>query len=503
MTMANTISGAKQVMDIRKNKDGISGAESNEQQRKWSRDFLQQKANDSTANYDPTRVHLNFEVTKGGKIQPIDTSRTIGQKMNDILEARGIPNPNARKDVKRKQNILAQFIFGGNRKRMHEIAFGDQKVDLSKGADNSNITRKEGIEKWAVDVYRFVCRKFGEENIVSFYVHLDEINPHIHCAVLPVDPNRNRISWQFRFGEGKKEEQERFHQLHTDFSNEVNLQWGLERGNSTRETKAKNRSMEQYKSDLVRDVQKLEDTVEGLKKQIATEERKRKSFTTMIENLQKHKEEIEAELDELGKLLGVAGQDPEELVKKINKLRKEMETVNSKLDERKQMLDNTIALLTQAKEKLDQMKAEETDTSVKIDDLKKQHAHLLATVNDNVRVEAERVIANINGTFYKMMSEAFEPVLDSLDRDQRDALHESGFYDLADKANDVIGTALLLAINYVKEATTYAESHGGGGGGSMSGWGRKKDDDDDRWWRRCIRQAAAMMKPGRGRSRRR
>ena len=142
MTMANTISGAKQVMDIRKNKDGISGAESNEQQRKWSRDFLQQKANDSTANYDPTRVHLNFEVTKGGKIQPIDTSRTIGQKMNDILEARGIPNPNARKDVKRKQNILAQFIFGGNRKRMHEIAFGDQKVDLSKGADNSNITRK-------------------------------------------------------------------------------------------------------------------------------------------------------------------------------------------------------------------------------------------------------------------------------------------------------------------------------------------------------------------------
>ena len=179
-----------------------------------------------------------------------------------------------------------------------------------------------------------------------------------------------------------------------------------------------------------------------------------------------------------------------------------METVNGKLDERKQMLDNTIALLTQAKEKLDQMKAEETDTSVKIDDLKKQHAHLLATVNDNVRVEAERVIANINGTFNKVLKEAFEPVLDTLDRDQREVLHESGFYDLADKANDVIGTALLLAINFVNEATQYAESHGGGGGSNMTGWGRKNDDDDDQWWRRCIRQAAEMMKPSRGRSRR-
>lgn len=491
------------MMDLRSTKKSITEAESNEQQRKWSKEFYDKKSKIPWKNYDPTRAHLNFEVTKGGKIQPIDTSKTIDQKMNDILEARGIPNPNTKKDCKQPQRILAQILFGGNRERMHEIAFGDQKVDLSKGADNSNITRKEGIEKWALDVYKHVAKKYGEENIVSFYVHLDEINPHIHCTVLPIKPNMNRLSWTSVFGKNKKEESEAMRKAHTDFFSDVGKKWGLERGSDIKATGAKHRSTAEYERDLINHVEDLEDTVDGLKKQIAREERKMKSFTTMIDNLQKHKEEIEAELGEIGKLLGVEGQDPEELVKKINKLRKEMETVNSKLDERKQMLDNTIALLTQAKEKLDQMKAEETDTSVKIDDLKKQHAHLLATVNDNVRVEAERVIANINGTFYKMMSEAFEPVLDSLDRDQRDALHESGFYDLADKANDVIGTALLLAINFVNEATTYAESHGGGGGGSMAGWGRKKDDDDDRWWRRCIRQAAAMMKPGRGRSRRR
>ena len=493
---------AKQMMDMRSSKERISGAESNEQQRNWNKELWSNKANDPLKNYDPTRAHLNFEVTRGGKVQAIDTSMSIDEKMNQILMVRGIKNPNC-KNCKQPQRILAKFVFGGNRELMRELAFGNQTVDYGKGADNSQLERKEDIEKWAVDVYKFVAKRYGEENIVSFYVHLDETTPHAHCTVLPIDETKNRISWTSVFGKTKKEESDAMRDAHTAFFEEVGKKWGLDRGSDKKATGAKHRSTSEYERDLINHVVELEDTVEGLKKQIATEERKRKSFTTMIDNLQKHKEEIEVELDELGKLLGVEGQDPEELVKKINKLRKEMETVNSKLDERKQMLDNTIALLTQAKEKLDQMKAEETDTSVKIDDLKKQHAHLLATVNDNVRVEAERVIANINGTFNKMLKEAFEPVLDTLDRDQREVLHESGFYQLADKANDVIGTALLLAINYVNEATQYAETHGGGGGGSMSGWGRKKDDDDDQWWRRCIRQAAAMMKSGSGRSRRR
>ena len=62
----------KQVMDIRPNSDGISQAESNEQQRNWSEDFLRKKSNDPMANYDPTRTHLNFEVARSGIVQPIE-----------------------------------------------------------------------------------------------------------------------------------------------------------------------------------------------------------------------------------------------------------------------------------------------------------------------------------------------------------------------------------------------------------------------------------------------
>ena len=64
----------KQVMDMRSNTDGISNAESNEQQRKWTNNLWDKKAKDSLANYDPSRAHLNFEVTKGGKVQPKNPS---------------------------------------------------------------------------------------------------------------------------------------------------------------------------------------------------------------------------------------------------------------------------------------------------------------------------------------------------------------------------------------------------------------------------------------------
>ena len=73
----------KQVMDIRPNSDGISQAESNEQQRNWSEDFLRKKSNDPMANYDPTRTNLNFEVVRGSIVQPIYKSKFILKMIAD------------------------------------------------------------------------------------------------------------------------------------------------------------------------------------------------------------------------------------------------------------------------------------------------------------------------------------------------------------------------------------------------------------------------------------
>lgn len=471
----------KQVMDIRPNSDGISQAESNEQQRNWSEDFLRKKSNDPMVNYDPTRTHLNFEVVRGSIVQPIDKSKSIMKMMADNLAARGIKDPNARENVRRRQNTLAQFIFGGSRERMNELAFGNQTLNLDKGTDNSHLTRNNDIEEWAKDVYAFVAHRFGEENIVSFYVHLDETNVHAHCTLIPLDREKNRISWRSIFGQNKHEMGQLFSQLHDEFSKEVGMKWGLERGDRIRETGARHRSTYEYKRELVNDVNRLESRKIGLAAEIKQKERKLKSLTTMMANLQERRASIQREIEEIARSLGEEGTDNIVLTARIKSLRQEMENIDSKIAERSKMLEETSVSLKNIREKLF--------------DLKREHQRALEREGDYIDREAARIRMGITSTYNMMLAKTMQEIIPTLNDRQRDILREKGYYDLTENVQNIANCAMLLAINYVKQATDYAESCGGGGVSNLSGWGKKKDEDDVQWWVRCIATAVAMVKP--------
>ena len=177
---------AKQVIDIHVSK-GMTEAQSNEHKRNWTDKGWQNAL--SKGNYDPSRERLNFELVKGGVVKPVDKSLSIPERIAKILQERGIKDPNAGLSEPKFRTVV-NFIFGGSRERMHEIAFGSQKVNLDKVADNSHIIRTEKNENWAKDVYDFVCKKYGEENIAAFVVHLDEMNPHVHCTLLPIQDGK-------------------------------------------------------------------------------------------------------------------------------------------------------------------------------------------------------------------------------------------------------------------------------------------------------------------------
>ena len=216
----------KQVLDVQVSK-GITAAQSNEHLR--DRSERAEKYAMTKGNYDPTRKHLNFEVVPGGKIRPVDTSRNIPERMADILRFRGIKDPNEGLPEPKYRTVV-NIIFGGSRERMQELAFGSQKVDYEKDADNSHIQRKADIERWAKDVYSFVSGRYGEQNIAAFIVHLDEINPHVHCTLLPIKDGRFAYKEIFA-GKDKFEYSARMKQLHSDFFSEVNTQVGHVEGN--------------------------------------------------------------------------------------------------------------------------------------------------------------------------------------------------------------------------------------------------------------------------------
>ena len=91
-----------------------------------------------------------------------------------------------------------------------------------------------------------------------------------------------------------------------------------------------------------------------------------------------------------------------------------------------------------------------------------------------------------------MVAKSIEPILPTLSDEQREIIENTGYVNLTENSENIINCALLLALEYIHEATNYAESCGGGGSTSSS-WGRDKDDDDERWWMRCITQSVTMI----------
>ena len=106
-------------MDIRASK-GITVGQSNEHQRRWSEKGWNNAT--ATGNYDRSREPLNFEIKKGGIISSVDKRKSIPQLMAENLAERGIKDPNEGRETPKYRTVV-NFIFGGTRERMHEIAF--------------------------------------------------------------------------------------------------------------------------------------------------------------------------------------------------------------------------------------------------------------------------------------------------------------------------------------------------------------------------------------------
>ena len=229
------------------------------------------------------------------------------------------------------------------------------------------------------------------------------------------------------------------------------------------------------------DVNRLESRKIGLAAEIKQKERKLKSLTTMMANLQERRASIQKEIDKIARSLGEEGTDNIVLTARIKSLRQEMEDIDSKIAERSKMLEETSVSLKQIREELFEMKRE--------------HQRALEREGDDIDREATHVRMGITSTYNMMLAKTMQEIIPTLNDKQRDILQEKGYYDLAENAQHASRCAMLLALNYVKLATSYAESCGGGGVSNLSGWEQKKDEDDERWWVRCIATAAAMVKP--------
>ena len=471
----------KQMMDIQKVKS-FSVAVSDEHQRNWGDDLFSRKENDPKYNYDRSRTRLNFQVSKGGELGPVDKSKSITEKIEQAIKNRVTGRVNA------TSNRAVSLVFGGNREQMRKLAFGDQQI--SENGNNWDVDSCSGIDRWAKDIYDFCCREFGEENVVSFIVHLDELNPHAHAVIVPITKD-GRLSAKDMFGgNDMNQARTRMRELHSRLA-EVNEKYGLERGDDITITGAKHKSTETYRRELADECRTLSNEV-GMKKTLLSDlnrsitkaETKIKALQTMVSNLEKAETEKQATIAELEDYMKNHLGDAAEIKAKITAVRKELWDVRDKLNDKKMKL---------------------TRAKVQLDELQKETSYVAAR-NKEINAAFEKSAISyqqqiINKIWAQAGMKALSEVANIYPRmtsTHDSCLFENSFaMDFIDHGDKIIYCAMYLYIGYINEATNFAESQGGGGGDTKD-WGREKDEDEIEWIRRCLRQATRMVKPRKG-----
>lgn len=541
------MSGAKNVIDMRSSK-GFSPSQGNGHLRRLDDCERAQKVR---WNYAPSREHLNFEVGKGGVVTEVNKFKTINQRIQENLDSRGIVNPNKKyigQGLDPKYRTVANFILGGNREVMRNLAFDNQEVDWEHGADNSDLKRMPEIEAWAKDAYAFMCKKYGEKNIAAFVVHLDEANPHVHCTVLPLT-EKNRFSFikTFMGGVDSRDALSKYMEnLHTEYADEVGLKYGMERGDSIKKTGAVHRTTEEYRRKLWKDAQEKEEEVReniktieqqnstitnqrgiiaSLSREIKHSAARLKALATMIKNLETHKADLEQEIKKFNRDLAAGKISKEEADRKLSKINAEIKKTEEKIIDKADKLKVAESKLHDAEQRKAELEAkaheaeekrssEEQKTALAVEKtakaegkyqvIKAKYKEIAPKVNLKVSHEFGSLGFHMAALDMKSRLSKYGELRNSLSPSQRDFLDRtvgeifdgSLIENVAENSANLCSVAASLYLGYLNAATRIAQSCGGGGGPG-TGWGKRDDENDMDFRRRCFGMAMKMMKPGR------
>ena len=464
--------GRKAMLEVCKMK--MTPALSAEHQRKWDESRWECKMDDPERNYDKSRMHLNFEIRNGSVIAPVDQSVCIKDKVDKRIaqwKAEQLAQTGVEPTVRSTQHKSVCIIMGGNRERMNELAFGNQV--LQERGNNSHIKRMKEIELFALDNYNALAKRVGEKNIVSFIVHCDEKNCHIHATIVPILED-GRLCAKDMFGGGSRDAaRDKMREWH-DWYAAINEKWGLERGDDIHETGARHKSLEEHNRELHRENKSLEEELE-------TKRRAIKGLSTMIENLTIQRKEIETEIENLEAQLQKSDSDKKQITKDIVALHMKLATVKDRLEEKHDKLNKVYQ---------------------ELEDLKESYDSRMEKVND--AIESDKLITNYLNHHASIIVKAsiLEQVLYDAARICRELpraeeLAEDTFIDDRNflRWNDVLKTGMQVFLAGINGATNVAQTSGGGGTSNDMPW-RDKDEDFLDWARRAMRYAHAKHYPG-------
>ena len=485
-------------------------SEANENERRWDEDKIDRKNQDPTNHYDKTRMKLNLEIGPDGKIHPLGyQKKSLEVRLQERLAELGWKP--FKPDSKIQPNCCAKFIFGGNHDRTLEMAFCEQTVNLEKDADNSHLHRCEEIEQWAKDVYDWCVRRYGQENIIGFQVHLDESSPHIHALIVPVGirpkSGRECVMWSAKFGKDRFEYGRILREMHTSLYEEVGSKYGLERGDSIDGRNVQHLHKRDYIRKLTKEAKQAERAVKGLQTMIRKLEREMLAGRTQLKEidealasgkitLDKYEAqkadvlkliaEYQSKLDDKAGKLQIKEQELEQLTKDASKAHSVIRPFrNHKVDFTPPQITEKVPLFGTDKwiERQNKSIAKQfTEIVRKIESLYRNDAA------QQVEAAQRNVLADY-GELYQLRKYVKTLI------ENNDGLKSTLETMLDQFANPSLRTKIFAIADALISGQPISISSGGGGSTSDLPWdGRRPDEEEEAYRRRCLIFAIGTIK---------
>ena len=155
---------------------------------------------------DPTRTRGNYNIVK--------RQRSYTQFINDKIAALDLPTK-----VRKDAVLMCSFVVGSNREFFGGLSLREQ-------------------QQFFVDCTHFFAERYGEDNVISAVVHMDETTPHLHLNLIPIADGRLSAKTLF--------DRKSLQALQTDFHSAVGKKWGLQRGREG--SQAKHLSTAEFKA---------------------------------------------------------------------------------------------------------------------------------------------------------------------------------------------------------------------------------------------------------------
>ena len=155
---------------------------------------------------DPTRTDSNYHIIK--------RQRSYTQFINDKIAELDLPTK-----VRKDAVLMCSFVVGSDRQYFGNLSEEEQ-------------------QQFFVDCTRFFAERYGEDNIISAVVHMDETTPHLHLNLIPIADGRLSAKTLF--------DRKALQALQTDFHSAVGKKWNLQRGKEG--SQAKHLSTAEFKA---------------------------------------------------------------------------------------------------------------------------------------------------------------------------------------------------------------------------------------------------------------